>query len=189
MRGRAAGVLGGVGQRLGDDEVGGGLDDRRRPADSRRLDGRPASARGAPSASTAAARPRSASTGGAMPRARSRSSPIAALASSRAPAHELGDVRAVVEALLGAPELHAQRDEPRLRAVVQVALDAPQLGGLDVEGAGAGARELVDARRPAGAPAGAGSAGAADDDRVGAEREAQPATAHSGQNVPPPASA
>ena len=62
-------------------------------------------------------------------------------------AHERGDLRAVVEALLGAPELHAQRDEPRLRAVVQVALDAPQLGGLDVEGAGAGARELVDAGR------------------------------------------
>ena len=142
---RAARVLGDVGQRLGDDEVRRGLDHRRRPPVDVRVDGRPGSPTRRPSASTAAASPRSASTGGAIPRARSRSSAIAALASPRALADELGDLGLVGEPLLGAAELHAQRDEPRLRAVVQVALDPPQLGGLDVERAAPGAGELVDA--------------------------------------------
>ncbi len=48
-------------------------------------------------------------------------------------AHERSGLGLVGEPLLGAAEVHAQRDEPGLRAVVQVALDAPQLGGLDVE--------------------------------------------------------
>ena len=38
-----------------------------------------------------------------------------------------------------------QRDEPRLRAVVQVAFDAPQLGGLDVERALPRTGQHVDA--------------------------------------------
>ena len=87
-------------------------------------------------------------------------------------AHELGDLRLVLQALLGAAELHAQGDEPRLGSVVQVALDAPQLGGLHVEGARAGARELVDARRElALLRAQAGESG--DDDGVGAEGQGQ----------------
>ena len=98
-----------------------------------------------PSASSAAARPRSASTGGAIPRARSRSSAIAEPASSRALAHQLGHLGLVVEARLRAAEVHAERDEPRLRAVVQVALDPAQLGGLDVDRAAARAGQLVDA--------------------------------------------
>ena len=142
-------VLGDVRQRLGDDEVGGGLDHRReaRRAAARR----PSTGIGErrPSASTAATRPRSASTGGAIPRARSRSSAIAAPASSRACAHELGDLGTVVEPLLGAADQHRQRDEPRLRAVVEVALDAPQLRGLHVERAAPRARQLVDAAHEA----------------------------------------
>ena len=101
--------------------------------------------RARPSASTAAASPRSASTGGAIPRARSRSSAIAALASPRAWRTSSATSGWSASRVLGAAELHAERDEPRLRAVVQVALDPPQLGGLDVERAAPGARELVDA--------------------------------------------
>jgi hypothetical protein len=35
---------------------------------------------------------------------------------------------------LGAPQLQRQRDQTRLRAVVQVTLDPPQLGRLGVNG-------------------------------------------------------
>ena len=44
---------------------------------------------------------------------------------------------------LGQPEAHRHRHQPGLRAVVQVALDPPQLGGLDVESAAAGAGQHV----------------------------------------------
>ena len=137
---RARGVLGRVGQRLGDDEVGGVLDRRRRPvvdlgvdrdlragAVGQRLDRRlQARGRRAPAARSrgrgrAARRsPRSPPRG---PGARARRRCVGALAG---------------EPLLGASELHRQRDQPRLRAVVQVALDPPQLGGLDVERAAPG---------------------------------------------------
>jgi hypothetical protein len=40
--------------------------------------------------------------------------------------------------LFGEPEVHAERDEPRLRAVVQVALDAPQLRLRRLDCAGMG---------------------------------------------------
>ena len=96
-------------------------------------------------------------------RRRDPASEVAQLADGRArllagPAHELGDLGLALQALLGATELHAQGHQARLRAVVEVALDPPQLGRLDVERARAGPRELVDAGRQAGAPAGAGSA-------------------------------
>ena len=51
----------------------------------------------------------------------------------------------VGETLLGAAELHAERDQPGLCAVVQVTLDPPQLGRLHVERSAAGAGQLVDA--------------------------------------------
>ena len=54
---------------------------------------------------------------------------------------------------LGAAELQRQRDQPRLRTVVQVALDAPQLGRLRVDGLAARAREHVDPRAQRAAPA------------------------------------
>ena len=60
-------------------------------------------------------------------------------------ADQLGQLGLVVEPRLGPAEVHAQRDEPRLRAVVQVALDPPQLGGLDVDRAAPRAGEHVDA--------------------------------------------
>ena len=46
--------------------------------------------------------------------------------------------------LLGQAEAHAERDEPGLGAVVQVALDPADLGGAVVEGLGAGGRHLLD---------------------------------------------
>ena len=73
-----------------------------------------------------------------MPRARSRSSASARLASLACLADELARALGVaVEALLGHPEVHRQRDQARLCAVVQVALDALQLGGGGVDRAGA----------------------------------------------------
>ena len=50
-----------------------------------------------------------------------------------------------LEALLGHAEVQRQRDEPRLRAVVQVALDALQLGRGGVDGAGARLGQDLDA--------------------------------------------
>ena len=50
------------------------------------------------------------------------------------------------ELLLGEAEAHPERDEPGLRAVVEVALDPPQLGVLRVDGAGARRLEHVDRR-------------------------------------------
>ena len=68
-----------------------------------------------------------------MPRARSRSSVIARRASPRASLEQLARLgRVAVELVLGQAERHRQRDEPRLRAVVQVALDPAQLLGLGV---------------------------------------------------------
>ena len=86
-----------------------------------------------------------------MPRERSRSSTSARLASVR-----LGDERpraggVAVELLLRHAEVHRQRDEPRLRAVVEVALDPLQLGGLGVDGACARALESATRRRSLGA--------------------------------------
>ena len=52
----------------------------------------------------------------------------------------------LLQLLLGQAEVHAERDEPRLRAVVQVALDAPQLGLGRLDRAGAGLRQLLHAR-------------------------------------------
>ena len=85
-------------------------------------------------------------------------------------AHELGDLRPVVQALLGAAQSMLERDEPRLRAVVEVALDAPQLRRLDVERAAAGPRQLVDALDEL-ALARLGQPLAVHDDPVRAERQ------------------
>ncbi len=43
------------------------------------------------------------------------------------------------------PEVHPQRHQPGLRAVVQVAFDTPQLGGRVVDAGGAGGLQLPDA--------------------------------------------
>ena len=167
-RARAAGVLGGVGQRLGHDEVGGRLDHRQRPAQDRRVHGdRDLRAR------ARAPRPPPRGRGRPAPAARCRGRGRAARRWPRPPPRGRRRTSSAtsglaLQALLGAPELHAQGDEARLGAVVQVALDAPQLGRLDVEGARAGARELVDARREL-ALLRAQARQRGDDDRVGAE--------------------
>ncbi len=54
-----------------------------------------------------------------------------------------------LEALLGHAEVERERDQPRLRAVVQVALDALQLGGRGVDHAGAGGGQLLHPGRSA----------------------------------------
>ena len=81
-----------------------------------------------------------------MPRASCRSSVMAALVEVCASAIErLRGIRVGVDLLLREAEGHADRHQPRLHAVVEVALDA---GALDVGGAdGAGA---LDARRAGG---------------------------------------
>ena len=77
-------VLGHVGQRLGDDEVGRGLDRDRQPLLELRSRARPGSARGWPATPAAASRPRWLKTAGWIPAARSRSSPTAACALANA---------------------------------------------------------------------------------------------------------
>ena len=144
LRRGAAGVLGGVGQRLGDDEVGGGLDDRREPAVepgvdlhrqraalAERLDGGRQAAVGQHRRGDAAGQVAQLLDG------------VGGL--DAGVAHQLGGLGVIVQAVLGAAELHAQRDQAGLRAVVQVALDPAQLGGLGVQRAAAGAGEHVDA--------------------------------------------
>ena len=91
------------------------------------------------SASTAPASPRSASTGGWMPRTTERSSPSAALLVDRASAIIRCAVSGSVSIRLSAmPRLIDMRDQPGLRAVVEVALDPAQLGRGVVDGLGAG---------------------------------------------------
>jgi hypothetical protein len=84
-----------------------------------------------------------------MPRASSRRSSSAERASARAPSRSsrarAAPRLAAVELLGDQPELQRQRDEPLLRAVVQVALDAPALGQPGLEQAPAGLLELLDA--------------------------------------------
>ena len=50
-----------------------------------------------------------------------------------------------VQLLLGHSEIHAERNQPCLCSVMQVALDAPQFRLLHVDGAGSGRFEILDA--------------------------------------------
>ena len=133
-----------VGQRLGDREVGGRLDRGLQAAGqvestSTGIGRLSARARTAPSS------PRSASTGGWMPRTRWRSSTRAVALASRASASSLrAAAGSRLDQLLGQADGHAQRDQPGLGAVVQVALDAAQLGGLRVDRVGPGDGQLGD---------------------------------------------
>ena len=129
---------------------------------SRRRSRPPAPARGATSTdrstrigvelasdASAASRPRSASTGGWIPRARSRSSRSACSAPARASASSSPARSGILgELLLRHPEAHPERDQPRLRAVVQVALDPAQLGLLGVHRAGAAWSRASRSARP-----------------------------------------
>ena len=143
-RARVAGVLGDVGQRLRDDEVGRRLDHRGRAAVDVGVDGDVG--RHAPAERV---------DGGGEPagdehRRRDPARQIAQLGDRRARlaarlADEVGELGLVGQPRLGAAELHAQGHQPRLRPVVEVALDAAQLGVLHVQRPAARARELVDA--------------------------------------------
>ena len=62
-------------------------------------------------------------------------------------AQEPGDLGLPDEQRLRHPELHAQRDESRLRAVVELALQALQLRRLRLERAAPRAGQRVDALR------------------------------------------
>ena len=80
-----------------------------------------------------------------MPRARSRSSAIAEPASARAARTSSATSGRSASFSSARPSFMRQRDEPRLRAVVQVALDPAQLRRLHVERSAARARQLVHA--------------------------------------------
>ena len=87
-----------------------------------------------------------------MPRARSRSSPRRAARRAR-----LGDELVAVSGSFASccsasPEVHAERNKPGLRAVVQVAFDATQLRLGRLDGAGATLSQLLDARLACSAP-------------------------------------
>ena len=140
------GVLDRVGQRLGDGEVGGELDRRGQAPVEVDLDGGRA-ATCAPRArrSPRPGRARTAAPGGCRARgraarpSRSRASPRAFSTSSRAPSGSRSKRSSAM------PRSSASGDEARLRAVVQVALDALQLGGGGVDRAGARLGQDLDA--------------------------------------------
>ncbi len=94
---------------------------------------------------------------------------------------QAADLRLVVDAQLRAPELQRQRHQPRLRAVVQVALDPPQLRRLRVDRLAARARQQVDPRAQRAPPAGDEHAVVQRDQRVraagGRQRRAAPTPA------------
>ena len=118
-------VLGDVGQRLGDDEVGRALDRLRQPLVPSTSSVTGSGAREV-SASSAGSSPRSVSTAGWMPRASSRSS--SRLVWSSSCAWSSRSASSAVRALARRPQQQGERHEPRLRAVVQVALEPPALG-------------------------------------------------------------
>ena len=124
-----------------------------------------------------------------MPRARSRSSAIAWRASRWASWIRRRTSGWSSHAQLGAAELQRQRDQPRLRAVVQVALDAPQLRRLRVDRLAARAREHVDPRPQRAPAAGHEHAVVQRDQRVGAagRRQAQQRPGRPERAARPPA--
>ena len=123
----ALGVLGDVGQRLGDDEVGGRLDAVREPLGAARRRARAAAARRRRAPRAPARRPRSVRMPGWMPWASSRSSRSASVSEARAWSSSGFAAGVALEPRVGEPERHRDRHEPLLRAVVQVALDPPPL--------------------------------------------------------------
>ena len=77
---------------------------------------------------SAGSRPRSVSTAGWMPRASSRSSARLVPSSSCARSSRLPSCSSSVDPPARGPQQQRERDEPRLRAVVQVALEPPPRG-------------------------------------------------------------
>ena len=137
------GVLGDVGQRLGDHEVGGRLDRHRQPLVELGVEldrDRDAAA----SVSSAATRPRSVSTAGWMPRARSRRSSIAVW---RVLERVVDEPRArsglLLPALLGELKVDHDVHELLLGAVVEVAAEPAALLVAGLQDAGARGGQLL----------------------------------------------
>ena len=137
-------VLAGVRQRLGDDEIGGRLDRRARPLGE--LDRDVHVERGPRDEcldrwiEAAVGEDRRVDPAGEVPKL------LEGLARARPRFGEehAGAFGVGGELLLGHPDAHAECDETGLRAVVQVALDAPELRLLHVDRAGARGLELLD---------------------------------------------
>ena len=122
-------VLADVLEQLGDGEVRDALDGRGRAAPAGRPSPSPAPCSGRRPTDSAASSPRSVRTAGWMPRARSRSSWSASFTSPCASSTIAAAVVGVLQQLLlGQAEPHREGDQPGLRPVVQIALDAPQVG-------------------------------------------------------------
>ena len=138
------GVAGDVGQRLGDDEVGGRLDRRRQPL-GRRLDDldRDRGAAGEP-----AQRRREAAV--AEHDGVDAAGQLAQLGGRRRElGHRLveqlaGHLRVGVELAARQAQVHGERHQPLLGAVVEVALDPAPLGVAGVDDAGARGAQLLD---------------------------------------------
>ena len=139
----APAVLGRVGQHLGDREVGGRLDRRRRTAGQVDATPSPCSRRPGPApVRRRRARGRRAPAGGCRgPDRAARSAPSPTPRAPRPAAR--GPPPGRPRAALDRAEGHAHGHQPGLRPVVQVPLDAPQLRGLRVEGVGPGLGELA----------------------------------------------
>jgi hypothetical protein len=147
-------VLGDVGQRLGDDEVGGRLDGGGAP--SGHLDLRPAGHRAVRG----------------QPRQGAREAPVGEDRRQDAPGHAAQFGQGLLGGRLGAfqefvragrvpghhPAGGAEQDgdghHPVLRAVVQRPLDAPQFGGVGVQRGGPGRGQLGDPQRQVGSGTG-----------------------------------
>ena len=126
-------VLRDVRERLGDDVEDRHLDGAGQAARRATARARPGPVERSASDSSAASSPRSVRIAGWSPRASSRSSWSASASSVAGAGEDLRGGLRVGELRLGEPERERQRDEPLLRAVVQVALEPPPLrvGRLD----------------------------------------------------------
>jgi hypothetical protein len=130
-------VLGHVGQRLGDGEVGGRLDRGGQPVghvDRHRARHRAARGeRGDRGVEPAVGEDRGVDPAGEVAQLGERDLGVLV----RAGQQLRGGLRIGLDPLARHPEVHRQRDETGLRAVVQVALDPAQLDGGGVDRAGA----------------------------------------------------
>ena len=141
---RGVGVLRDVRQRLGHDVERRGLDRGRQPLAGHLRRARPGAAPGRRATrAPGRARGRSAPPGGS--RARARAAPRARARARRRPRRGARRAAAgsLVEPRLGEPERQRERDEPLLRAVVQVALEPPALGVARLDDARTRAAQLV----------------------------------------------
>ena len=139
-----AGVLGGVGQRLGGHEVGRALHRRRRALRDvdrqRHVHRRGVGQRGERRLQTAVGQHRRMDAAGQVAQLAQR-----LLGAGAGLGEQLaGPLGIVGELLLGHAQAHAQRHQPSLGAVVEVALDPAKLAVLDVDGTGPARLQRLD---------------------------------------------